>query len=380
MSLARISRWIAALAISAYVCAASAQAWPAKPVKLVTPFPPGGSADVIARLIGNQLSLQLGQPVVIDNRPGAGGLVGNEYVAKQPPDGYTLLLITGAYPVQGAMLKSLPFDPLGDIAMVSMLTSYPFVISVRPDSSFRTLAELIAYAKANPGKLNFPSSGIGTVHHLSGELLNAMAGIEMVHVPFRGGASPLTEVLGGRVDLLLEAMTLSIGQIHSGKLRALAVTSAKRSSSLPDVPTVAESGYPGMDVATWYGLFVPAGTPKDVVEKVHVAVNKLLARPDVMAAIHEQGAEPQAMSEQQFADLVRMDYRKWEGIVKAANALSSIKVGGLLGDYTWGKPADRNPPRSSTVFQVDPSTPGGLKGLKVNFSSDAAKKYDFPTE
>ena len=205
MTLARIFRSLAVFAISLHVCAAAAQAWPAKPVKLVTPFPPGGSADVIARLIANQLSVQLGQPVVIDNRPGAGGLVGNEYVAKQPPDGYTLLLITGAYPVQGAMLKSLPFDPLGDIAMVSMLTSYPFVISVRPDSRFRTLAELIAYAKANPGKLNFPSSGIGTVHHLSGELLNAMAGIEMVHVPFRGGASPLTEVLGGRVDLLLEA-------------------------------------------------------------------------------------------------------------------------------------------------------------------------------
>src|SRR5947207_5011251 len=221
---------------------ALAQAWPAKPLKLVTPFPPAGSADVIARLIGQELSEQLGQPVVIDNRPGAGGVVGNEYAARQPPDGYTLLLITGAYPVQGAMLKSLPFDPLADIAMVSMLTTYPFVISVRPDSPFSTLGELIAYAKANPGKLNFPSSGIGTVHHLSGELLNAMAGIEMVHVPFRGGASPLTEVLGGRVDLLLEAITLSIGQLHAGKLRALAGTSRERWQALPEGTTVAETG------------------------------------------------------------------------------------------------------------------------------------------
>src|ERR1051325_7558101 len=161
------------------------QPWPAKPFKLVTPFPPGGSADVIARLIGHSLAAQLGQPVVIDNRPGAGGVGGNEYAAKQPPDGYTLLLINGAYPVQAAMLKTLPFDPLADIAMVSMLTTYPFVISVRADSAFRTLPELIAYAKAHPGKLNYPSSGVGTVHHLSGELLNAMAGIEMVHVPFR---------------------------------------------------------------------------------------------------------------------------------------------------------------------------------------------------
>src|SRR5919201_3207217 len=216
------------LMLTLHLGLAAAQAYPNKALKLVTPFPPGGSADVIARLIGQQLSQQLGQPVVIDNRPGAGGVVGNEYVAKQAPDGYTLLLITGAYPVQAAMLKSLPFDPLADIAMVSLLTSYPFVISVRPDSRFRTLGELIAYARAHPGKLNYPSSGIGTVHHLSGELLNAMAGIEMVHVPFRGGASPLTEVLGGRVDLLLEAMTLSIGQIRAGKLRALAGTSPSR--------------------------------------------------------------------------------------------------------------------------------------------------------
>ena len=170
-----------------------AQGFPAKPLKLVTPFPPGGSGDVIARLIAQRLSENMGQPVVVDNRAGAGGLTGTDYAAKQPPDGYTLVLVTGAYPVQAAMLKQMPFDPLADVAMLSLLTSYPFVISVRPDSTFRSLGDLIAAAKANPGKLNFPSSGIGTVHHLSGELLNAMAGIEMVHVPFRGGASPLTK-------------------------------------------------------------------------------------------------------------------------------------------------------------------------------------------
>src|SRR4051794_27303281 len=210
MTLAQITRSVAAAALALHAVVAGAQAWPAKPMKLVTPFPPGGSADVIARLIANQLSVQLGQPMVIDNRPGAGGVVGNEYVTKQPPDGYTLLLITGAYPVQAAMLKSLPFDPLADVAMVSMLTSYPFVMSVRPDSPFRTLGELIAYAKANPGKLNYPSSGIGTVHHLSGELLNAMAGIAMVHVPFRGGASPLTQGLGRRVHRPPQATSVSI--------------------------------------------------------------------------------------------------------------------------------------------------------------------------
>ena len=316
MTFARIARWLAGVAISLHVCAAAAQAWPAKPVKLVTPFPPGGSADVIARLIGNQLSLQLGQPVVIDNRPGAGGLVGNEYVAKQPADGYTLLLITGAYPVQGAMLKSLPFDPLGDIAMVSMLTSYPFVISVRPDSPFRTLGELIAYAKANPGKLNFPSSGIGTVHHLSGELLNAMAGIEMVHVPFRGGASPLTEVLGGRVDLLLEAMTLSIGQIQSGKLRALAVTSRERWKALPEVPTVAET-VPGYEVNSFIGLGTTGRTPEPIIERLNAEVRKALANAETRKRFVELGGEPGASSPAEMRTYIEREIAKWKGVIAA---------------------------------------------------------------
>src|SRR5438067_4954060 len=314
MALARIFRSLAALALSVHAGLVAAQAWPAKPVKLVTPFPPGGSADVIARLIGNQLSLQLGQPVVIDNRPGAGGLVGNEYVAKQPPDGYTLLLITGAYPVQGAMLKSLPFDPLGDIAMVSMLTSYPFVISVRPDSRFRTLGELIAYAKANPGKLNFPSSGIGTVHHLSGELLNAMAGIEMVHVPFRGGASPLTEVLGGRVDLLLGAITLSIGQLRAGKLRALAVTSASRWPPLADVPTVAET-VPGHEVNSFIGLGATGRTPQPIIERLNAEVRKALARPQTHQRFVELGGAPGASTPPEMRAFIEREVAKWRRVV-----------------------------------------------------------------
>src|SRR3954454_8406919 len=316
MTLAQITRSVAAAALALHLCAAAAQAWPAKPVKLVTPFPPGGSADVIARLIANQLSIQLGQPVVIDNRPGAGGLVGNEYAAKQPPDGYTLLLITGAYPVQAAMLKSLPFDPLADVAMVSMLTSYPFVMSVRPDSPFRTLGELIAYAKANPGKLNFPSSGIGTVHHLSGELLNAMAGIEMVHVPFRGGASPLTEVLGGRVDLLLEAITLSIGQLHAGKLRALAVTSASRWPALAEVPTVAET-VPGYEVNSFIGLGATGRTPEPIVARLNAEVRKALANADTRKRFLELGGEPGASSPAEMRTYIEREIAKWQGVIAA---------------------------------------------------------------
>ena len=316
MTLACIGRWLAAAALALNVVTAVAQAWPAKPLKLVTPFPPGGSADVIARLIANQLGAQLGQPVVIDNRPGAGGVVGNEYAAKQPPDGYTLLLITGAYPVQAAMLKSLPFDPLADIAMVSILTSYPFVISVRPDSPYRTLGDLIAYAKANPGKLNYPSSGIGTVHHLSGELLNAMAGVEMVHVPFRGGASPLTEVLGGRVDLLLEAMTLSLPQIQAGKLRALAVTSRERWKALPEVSTVAET-VPGYEVKSFIGLGATGRTPDPVIERVNAEVRKALASPETHKRFVDLGGEPGASTPAEMRTYIEREIAKWKGVISA---------------------------------------------------------------
>src|SRR5436309_1337409 len=293
---------------------AAAQTYPTKPLKLVTPFPPGGSADVIARLAAERLGDGLGQPVVVDNRQGAGGMVGNDYASKQPPDGYTLLLITGAYPVQAAMLKSLPFDPLRDIAMVSVLTSYPFVISVRADSPFRSLGELIAAAKANPGKLNYPSSGIGTVHHLSGELLNAMAGIDMTHVPFRGGASPLTEVLGGRVDLLLEAITLSIGQIQSGKLRALAVTSRERWKALPNVPTVAET-VPGYEVNSFIGLGASGGTPRELIERLNTEVRKALASADTRQRFLDLGGEPGASSPEEMKGFIEREIAKWREVI-----------------------------------------------------------------
>ena len=252
--------------------------------------------------------------MVVDNRGGAGGLTGTEYAAKQPPDGYTLLLITGAYPVQAAMLKQMPFDPLADVTMISMLTSYPFVISVRPDSPFKTLGDLIAAAKTTPGKLNYPSSGIGTVHHLSGELLNSMAGIEMVHVPFRGGASPLTEVLGGRVDLLLEAMTLSIGQVQSGKLRALAVTSRERWKALPNVPTVAET-VPGYEVNSFVGLGASGGTPRSLVDRLNAEVRKALASSETHQRFIDLGGEPAASSPEEMKQFIAREIAKWREVI-----------------------------------------------------------------
>jgi tripartite-type tricarboxylate transporter receptor subunit TctC len=311
-------RCIAFAVLFLLACGATAQPYPSRALKLVTPFPPGGSADVIARVIAQKLGENLGQPVVVDNRGGAGGLVGNDYASKQPPDGYTLVLITGAYPVQAAMLKSMPFDPLADIAMVSLLTSYPFVITVRPDSPFHSLADIIAYAKANPGKLNYPSSGIGTVHHLSGELLNAMAGIDMTHIPFRGGASPLTEVLAGRVDLLLEAMTLSIGQIRSGKLRPVAVTSRERWKALPDVPTVAET-VPGYEVVSFIGLGTTGGTPAPLIQQINTEVRKALGDPETKKRLVEFGGEPAASSPEEMRSFVEREIAKWRGVMAARN-------------------------------------------------------------
>jgi tripartite-type tricarboxylate transporter receptor subunit TctC len=298
--------------------AAWGQGFPGKPLRLITPFPPGGSADIIARLAGQSLSEVLGQPVVVENRPGAGGVTGSEQASRQPPDGYTLVLITGAYPVYPAMLKAMPFDPLKDIGMVSMLTSYPFVISVVPDSPLKNLGDLVARARANPGKLNYPSSGIGTVHHLSGELFNALAGTYIVHVPYRGGNAPLTETLAGRVDVLFEAMTLSIGQIQSGKLRALAVTSRERWQALPDTPTAAET-LPGYEVNSFIGLGVTGGTPAPIVERLNTAVRKALDNPDTRKRFVELGGEPRASSPEEMRSFIASEIEKWKKVVAARN-------------------------------------------------------------
>lgn len=311
----RYARFAASMALLA-AATAWGQTFPSKPLRLVTPFPPGGSADIIARLASQGVSEVLGQPVVVENRAGAGGVTGSEYASKQAPDGYTLVLITGAYPVYPAMLKSMPFDPLKDIAMVSMLTSYPFVISVVPDSPFKSLGELIARAKASPGKLNYPSSGIGTVHHLSGELFNALAGTYIVHVPYRGGNAPLTETLAGRVDVLFEAMTLSLGQIQSGKLRALAVTSRERWKALPDTPTAAET-LPGYEVNSFIGLGVTGGTPAPIVERLNAAVRKALETPETSRRFVELGGEPRASSPEEMRSFIGSEIEKWKKVVAA---------------------------------------------------------------
>lgn len=297
---------------------ALAQAFPSKPMRLVCPFPPGGSADVVARLAAQGLGEALGQPVLVENRAGAGGVVGSDHVAKQAPDGHTLLLITGAYPVTAAIRREMPFDPLKDIAMVSMLTSYPFVVSVVPGSQFKTLADLVAYAKANPGKLNYATAGIGSVHHLSGELFNALAGTNLTHVPFKGGNAPLTETLAGRSDVLFEAMTLSIGQIRAGKLRPLAVTSRERWQALPDTPPANET-LPGFEVISFIGVGATGGTPASVVEQLNAAVRKALAQPGTNKRFVELGGEPRATGAQEMQSFVQAEIGKWRQVIDLRN-------------------------------------------------------------
>ena len=310
-------------ALIAGACAAAltpfglqAQEYPSRVIRIINGFAAGGSSDIVARLMAQKLSESLKQQVIVETRTGAGGIIANDYVAKSPADGYVLAVITGAYPSQPAMLKKLPYDPLQDLAMVSTLTFYPFVVGVGANSPFKTLQELIAHAKANPGKLNFASAGMGTIHHLSTELFNVMAGIDMTHVPFKGGTTPVTELMAGRVDVMFETMTLSLSQIQGGKLRPLAVTSTARSPALPAVPTVAEV-LPGYEVNSFLGFATTAGTPPAVIERLNLEIRRVLAQPDMRQKFQDLGGEPRASSPEEMRAFVEREIGKWKRVVAA---------------------------------------------------------------
>jgi len=281
----------------------AAQEYPSKPIKLVIGYPTGGNVDVAGRLVAAKLSEGLGQQVFAENRPGAGSIIANDYVVKSAPDGYTLLMVSGAHVTQAATNHHLPYDPVRDFAWISTIVTYPLVISVRADSRFTTLDEFIAYAKRNPGKLNYPSSGAGTLYHLAGEMFMAMAGIDVVHIPFRGGSEPRIEVLSGRMELLFEALTNSYPQIKAGTFRPLAVTSLKRSPSLPNVPTAAES-VPGYEAISFLGIAAPAGTPATVVDRVNRQVRWAVERPEIHRLLAESGGEPGASTPEEMRRFV----------------------------------------------------------------------------
>ena len=300
---------------------AAAGAYPSKPIRLIVPFPPGGGTDILSRLVSAKLTEANKWTVVADNKPGAGGTIGITEAVKAAPTGYDIVMGQKDNLVIGPWLyKSLPWDPTKDLTAVAHVAWTPVVIATSATSRFKTLADVVAAAKDKPGTITYGSPGNGTSIHLAGHLFEQAAGIKLSHVPYKGSNPALMDALAGNVDLLVSSLPSAMGQIKSGKLRPLAVTSAKRSSSAPDVPTVAESGFKGFDVSTWYGLLAPAGTPAAVVQTLNTEVNKLLAQPDVQAAIQAQGAEAQAMTPAEFSTLLKTEYAQWKGIVEASGA------------------------------------------------------------
>jgi tripartite-type tricarboxylate transporter receptor subunit TctC len=295
--------------------------YPAKSVRMIVPFPPGGGTDILSRLVAQKLTETKGWTVVPDNRGGAGGTIGIAEAARAAPTGYDVVMGQKDNMVVAPWLyKNLSYNPVNDFAAVAHIAYTPVVIVTRVESKFKSLADVVEAARAAPDTVTYGSPGNGTTIHLAGEIFNEAAKIKMRHVPYKGSNPAMMDVLAGNVDLMVSSVPSALGQIKAGKLRPLAVTSAKRSSSLPDTATVGELGYKGFDVSTWYGIFVPAKTPKDVIATLNTEVNKLLATPEMKAAIVAQGAEPQSMTPDQFGKLLKTDYEQWKGIVKASGA------------------------------------------------------------
>jgi tripartite-type tricarboxylate transporter receptor subunit TctC len=298
---------------------ALAQSYPTRPVRWVVGYPPGGSTDIVARIMGRWLSERLGQQVIIENKPGAGTNIAVQTVVSSPLDGYTLIFLSAANAINATLYESLPFDLLRDIAPVGPLVRVPLVMEVNPAVPAKTVAEFIAHAKANPGKVNMASVGVGTPPHLAGELFKVMTGVNMVHVPYRGSAPAITGMIGGQVQVLFDAVPSSLAHIQSGALRALAVTTAIRSGVLPDLPTVADT-VPGYEASTWFGVGVPKGTPTEVIEKLNREINAGLADPTVKARLAEVGTSVFSATPSDFGKFIAAETEKWGKVVKFSGA------------------------------------------------------------
>ena len=310
-----------ALGALCWITAAAAQQYPAKPVRFVVPFAPGGSTDTLARTLGVKLSDFVGQQVVVDNRPGANGNIGMEIVARAAPDGHTIVLgYIANLAIGPGLYEKLPFDPVKDYAPITQLASSPNVLVAHPAVPARNFKELIALAKAKPGQINFASASVASVGHLTGELLNNLAGIKMVHVPYKGSGQAVTDLLGGHVQLMFSGFSSTLPHIKSGKLRPLVVTGAQRSPALPDVPTIAESGFPGFEATAWYGVLAPAKTPKPIVTRLHAEIVKVLQLPDVKERLGNLGFEIVGSTPEQFAAYIKSEISKWEKVVKTSGA------------------------------------------------------------
>jgi len=298
---------------------AGAQSFPIRPVRLISPFPPGGFNDILSRLVGQKLTESWGQQVVVDNRPGANMIVGTNLAAKSPPDGYTMVMAAIPHAINPGLYK-LPYDSVKDFTPIVMICFVPNLLVVHPSTPANTVKELIAYAKANPGKLSFGSVGSGSSSHMAGELLKVTAGIDMVHIPYKGAAPALTDLMAGRVQVYIGATTSVLPHVRTGRLRALGVTSTKRVSSLPEYPTVIESGVPGFDVSSWYGLLGPAGMSPALVGKISADVRRVSNTPDVRERLLKDGAETADNTSVEFAAAIRDDIQKWKQVVKVTGA------------------------------------------------------------
>lgn len=300
---------------------AAAQAWPSKPVRYIVPFAPGGTTDILARTIGDKLSVVLGQPVIIENKPGAGGGVGAEATAKAAPDGYTIMGGTiSTHAINASLYSNLPYDPVKDFVPITLIARVPNMLVINPSIPAKDVKELIALMKARPGTFTFASSGNGTSQHLSGELFKSMAGVEMQHIPYKGSPPALQDVMGGQVSMTFDNITTAWPLAKGGKLRALAVTTAKRSPIAPDVPTLAEAGLAGYEIGSWQGVFAPAGTPSPIVRRLNTEIVKIINSPDVQEKLLGLGAEPVANTPEEFAALVKAEVVKWGDVVRKSGA------------------------------------------------------------
>lgn len=295
-----------------------AQPFPNRPLKIIVPYPPGQASDQITRMLADKVSQATGQPILVDNKPGAGGNLGTEIGAKSPADGYTMTIGTAALPISKLVYKKLTFDPINDFSGITLMTTMPLVLVVPPALKVNTVAELVEYAKKNPGKVNFASSGTGTSHQLAGEMFKQYAGVDITHVPYKGSPPAHLDLMGGSVDLMFDNIVAVGPLVKSGKLKALAVTSKIRSSTLPNVPTMQESGYPNIEAVAWFGVLVPKGTPKAIINRLNKEFVTALAIPEIKSKLEESGAQVIASSSEDFDVFMQNEVKKWSGVINTA--------------------------------------------------------------
>jgi tripartite-type tricarboxylate transporter receptor subunit TctC len=318
-------RAVAFCTLAAATCAApiaAAADYPSRPIKLVVPYPPGGSADILARMLEQKLGAALGQSIVVENKPGAGTAIGADYVARSQPDGYTVLLGTVSSQAMNPAVVHVDYDPIKDFVAVAAVATIPFVLDVNPSVPAQSVKEFVAWAKTRPGQVNYSSAGNGTSNHLAGALFNQTAGVDLVHIPYKGSAPALQDLVAGRVQAMFDLVTTSLPMIASGKVRPLAVTSAERVPSLPDVPTMKERGYPDYEVSAWFGLFVPAGAPAAAVARLHDVTAAALQSTEFKDKLAKLGMTPMSGTQQDFARVVAADAVRWRGVVKSAGIKS----------------------------------------------------------